>query len=95
MARLVEGTQCGLDLIPTLLVVEAAPDELLDERASPTRPSASVELSDRLVIQMNVQTHVPYGTHDSIGCSRTLSAGLTALACATTIITAILGVLIT
>jgi hypothetical protein len=47
-----------LDQLPTALIVERALDGTGDERAPPPRPHTAIELTDDLVAQDYVHTHV-------------------------------------
>jgi hypothetical protein len=46
-----------LDVIPTLLVVERAPDDLGDERTAAPGAYAPVELRDEIVVESYVHSH--------------------------------------
>ena len=57
MALVRDRAERGLDQLPAPLVVERGFDGPRDERASPARADAPVELFDELVAQRYVQSH--------------------------------------
>ena len=55
--RAPERAERGFDVVPSLLVLEAAPDELGDEGASLTRAHPSIQRLDQFIVQRYVHTH--------------------------------------
>jgi hypothetical protein len=60
-----EGAEGPLDVVPPPFVVESATNELCDEGASPPRADPPVKVVHELVVQSNVQTHVPSLAHSA------------------------------
>lgn len=58
-----DGPQRCLDIIPSPLVIKSAANQLCNERAASPTAGPSVELGDELVINGNVQSHVPTIAH--------------------------------
>ena len=52
-----------LDIVPSPLVIESAPNQLCDECAASPAPSPPVEFGNELVVNSNVQSHVPTIAH--------------------------------
>lgn len=53
-----DGTQCGLDLVPPRLIVECSADQICDERTAQPGACPPIQLSDQLIVELNVYTHV-------------------------------------
>ena len=54
MPGIVDRTNCGFKLVPTLLVVERPTNEADEEWAPLPSPNAGVQLGDEFVGQLNV-----------------------------------------
>jgi hypothetical protein len=52
-----------LDIVPSPLVIESAANQLCDECAASSASSPPIELGNELVIDGNVQSHVPTIAH--------------------------------
>ena len=63
MALVGDSPERCLDIVPAPLVIESAANQLCDERAAPPASSAPVEFGNELVINRNVQSHVPTIAH--------------------------------
>lgn len=50
MVRVREGAEGGLDVVPALLILQSASDELRDEGAAPAWPDPAVQVGDKLVV---------------------------------------------
>lgn len=59
-----ETAQGGFDRVPAPFVLEAARDQLRDERAAASGAGPPIELGDELVIQRDVYTHGPSLAHE-------------------------------
>jgi hypothetical protein len=61
--RVGQRSQRRLDVVPTLLVVEASSDELGDEGTASAGADTPIELSDELVIKGYVHAYGPRIAH--------------------------------
>jgi len=57
VARVRDRTQGRLDVVPPTLVLQAATNELGNERAAPSPSHTTVEIGHELVLEGYVQTH--------------------------------------
>lgn len=55
--------QGPLDLIPAPFILEAAPYQSGNERTATPGPGPSIKILDKIVVQLNVQSHVFNNTH--------------------------------
>ena len=74
-----DGAEGPLDVVPAPFVVEPATNELCDEGASPSRADPPVKVRHKLVVQSNVQTHVPSLAHSDQATAGQRPAALVAL----------------
>lgn len=58
-----DGAERCLDIVPPPLVVEAAANQLRDERAAAPAARPLIELGNELVVDGDVQSHVPKIAH--------------------------------
>jgi len=63
VARVGDSSECCLDIVPSALVIESAANQLCDECAASPAASPPVEFGNELVINGNVQSHVPTIAH--------------------------------
>ena len=63
MARIGDGAQRGFDVIPSPFVIESPSDQSCDERTTPSGPCPTIQVFNKIVIQLNVYSHVRYYTH--------------------------------
>ena len=54
-----------LDLVPAPLIVETAPYQSGNERTATPGSGPSIKILDKIIVQLNVQSHVCNNTHKS------------------------------
>ena len=67
MPCLADDADGTLDQLPSLLVIQSAPNGIGDEPAAPPRAYPPIDLSDQGVIQVDVQTHTHTLAHSNPG----------------------------
>ena len=67
MAGVGDAAECRFDVIPAPFVVESPPDQLSDESAALPGTGAPVELGHEIVVQDDVQPHLPNLAHTGLG----------------------------
>ena len=58
-----DGPERCLDIVPSPLIVESPADQLRDERAAAPTSRPLIELGNELVVNGDVQSHVPRIAH--------------------------------
>lgn len=76
-----DRSQRQFDLVPTPLVVQSAPNQLLDESAPSAGACTTIQLAHELVVELYVHSHVRNYTHVSQGIPPGLPRGAVRCGC--------------